>query len=118
MEPKWTPKLKKFVKIRGKFVTFFGIWFLDRSGRGLERLGEGFGRVLDGLGEGFGTVLEGSGEPSGARPEPSMEQTRGFCCCFSIVFLRAFFERFLEDFGIIVESFWSYFGAQKSLKMY
>ena len=77
MEPKWTPKLKKFVKIRGKFVTFFGIWFLDRSGRGLERLGEGFGRVLDGLGEGFGTVLEGSGEPLGARPEPSMEETHG-----------------------------------------
>ena len=77
MEPKWTPKLKKFVKIRGKFVTFFGICFLERSGRGLERLGEGFGRVLDGLGEGFGTVLEGSGEPLGARPEPRMEETHG-----------------------------------------
>ena len=88
MEAKWTPKLKKFVKIRGKFVTWSvpggvsgGFWTpgrgLERSGRGLERLGEGFGRVLDGLGEGFGTVLEGSGEPSGARPEPRMEETHG-----------------------------------------
>ena len=77
MEPKWTPKLKKFVKIRGKFVTFFGICFLDRSGRGLDRLGEGFGRVLDGLGEGFGTVLEGFGRPGGARMETKMREIRG-----------------------------------------
>ena len=47
MEPKWTPKLKKFVKIRGKFVT--SSWRSSMGG-----FGEGSGWIWGGFWEGFG----------------------------------------------------------------
>ena len=58
MEPKWTPKLKKFVKIRGKFVT--SSWESSRGG-----FGEGSGWIWGGFWEGFGGLWEARGGPNG-----------------------------------------------------